>query len=161
MKKFICELDVGSCKKKKKKKKENRYKWPMVQEYFFKDLQWHTANKIINVHDGFLKIHKYFFQILLHVKTINIQNSNYFPCNKGQTRVHYVFFLHVIDNGDQLFFFQLYIIYKCPFFNEFLLWSSEIRWSRVKKKESCFNKLKMRCYVLQISSPNTSGNYPL
>lgn len=60
---------------------------------------------MMNVHNGLLKIHKCFFQILFHVNTINIQNSNYFTCNKGQTRVHYDLFLHVIDNGDQIFNF--------------------------------------------------------
>lgn len=42
--------------------------------------------------DEEVKVNTYFFQILFHVNTINIQNSNYFTCNKGQTTVHYMFF---------------------------------------------------------------------
>lgn len=71
------------------------------------------------------------FKLLFIVNTINIQNSNYSTCNKGQTRVHYHFFLHVINNGVQFFFhFKFYRMYKCPswmlwFYFFFLLWFSE------------------------------------
>lgn len=51
------------------------------------------------------------------------------------------FFLHVIDNGDQIFNFTKYT--SVPL-NEFLLGFSEITWSQVKK-QFCVSKHQTFC----------------
>lgn len=115
------------------------------------------------------------FKLLFIVNTINIQNSNYSTCNKGQTRVHYHFFLHVINNGVQFFFhFKFYRMYKCP---SWMLWfyffsSPLIQWSntvtgywhhrpRGTKPAEPMEKKHQLWYVFVFFNPPPRKNTPM
>lgn len=67
------------------------------------ELKHHWGYAINSYFPKIKSINNDFFQILFNVNTINIQNWNYFTCDKSQTGVHYsLFFLHVIDSENQI-----------------------------------------------------------